>query len=190
MEVPEDGGRLVLDGPVWLEIGFGGGEHLAWQAERHPDVTVIGVEPYLAGVAKLLTEIERHDLGNVRVVVDDARLLLAALPDRSISRCFVLFADPWPKKRHWKRRIIDAWTLAELSRVLTPDAELRIATDHGDYLRWILERTLISPELEWLAESAEDWRVRSDDWPATRYEEKAIREGRRPVFLRFRKRFC
>jgi tRNA (guanine-N7-)-methyltransferase len=175
------------DRPVWLEIGFGAGEHLAWQAEANPDVGLIGVEPFINGVARLLGLLEESGRRNVRVLTDDARLLLTALPDASLERAFVLFPDPWPKLRHQKRRIVNRVTTAELARLLKPGAELRAATDDPDYARWMLEVLLAEPRLKWTAERASDWRERPADWPATRYEEKALAAGRRPTFLRFRR---
>jgi tRNA (guanine-N7-)-methyltransferase len=172
---------------VWLEIGFGGGEHLAAQAEAHPEVGLIGVEPFVTGVARLLSLVEERGLRNVRLLADDARLLLAALPDASLERVFVLFPDPWPKARHHKRRIVNRATLAELARVMRSGAELRLATDDPDYARWMLEAALAEPCLDWLAERAADWRERPSDWPPTRYEAKALVAGRRPVFFRFRR---
>ncbi|MCB1833070.1 MAG: tRNA (guanosine(46)-N7)-methyltransferase TrmB [Geminicoccaceae bacterium] len=188
LEVPEEGRLEDLPERLWLEIGFGGGEHLAFQAARNPDVGIIGVEPFIGGVVKLLQRIETDGLDRVRIVVDDARLLLRALPDGCVERCFILFPDPWPKKRHWKRRIVNDAVIAELGRVMRRDGLLRIATDHLDYGRWILETMLRADAFEWLAEGPGDWRERGPDWPATRYEEKAVREGRKPVFLRFRRR--
>ncbi len=173
---------------VWLEIGFGGGEHLAHHAARHPDVGFIGVEPYLTGVAKLLGRIEREGLRNVRILVEDARLLLPLLPDASIARLFVLFPDPWPKKRHHKRRIVNRQTVAEFARILAPGGEARFATDDPGYARWMLEALLGEPRFEWTAETARDWRRRpAEDWPETRYEAKARAQGRCPVYLRFRR---
>jgi tRNA (guanine-N7-)-methyltransferase len=172
---------------VWLEIGFGGGEHLAAQAAAHPEVGCIGVEPFINGVAKLLALVEAQGLDNVRVLMDDARLLLTALPDATIERAFVLFPDPWPKLRHHKRRIVNPRTLAELARVIRPGGELRLATDDPGYRRWMLAALLAEPRFAWLAERASDWRERPDDWPPTRYERKALAAGRRPVFLRFRR---
>ena len=119
--------------------------------------------------------------------MDDARLLLTALPDASIERAFVLFPDPWPKLRHHKRRIVNPETVAELARVMRPGGELRLATDDADYRRWMLATLLAEPRFAWLAERASDWRERPDDWPPTRYEQKALAAGRRPVFLRFRR---
>lgn len=176
------------DRPLWLEIGFGAGEHLAWQASHNPEVGLIGCEPYLSGVAKLLSKREREPFDNLRLVVDDARLLLQALPEAALSRAFVLFPDPWPKTRHHKRRIVNPTTASELVRVLRPGGELRLATDDPGYARWMLQVLRARPELEWLARRPVDWRLRPDDWPATRYEEKAVAAGRRPAFLRFVRR--
>ncbi len=171
---------------LWLEIGFGGGEHLAWQAERQPTATHLGVEPYLNGVASLLAEVENRGLGNVRILVDDARLLLDALPDGAVERIAVLFPDPWPKVRHHKRRIVNRNTVAAFARLLAPGGELRLASDDPGYVAWMLEATLAEPRLEWLAVRADDWRRRPDDWPETRYEAKARAAGRPPTFLHFR----
>lgn len=173
---------------IWLEIGFGGGEHLVWQARAHPDVGMIGVEPYLDGVARLLKAIEHERFANLRLFVDDARLLLERLLPASCERIFVLFADPWPKRRHWKRRIINPTTVARMAELLLDGGELRVATDDPSYRRWILAALLADPRLDWLVSGPDDWRLRPPDWPPTRYEEKAIRAGRRPVFLRFRRR--
>src|SRR5689334_17843836 len=126
---------------VWLEIGFGGGEHLAAQAAAHPDTGFIGCEVFENGIAKLLVEIERQRLANVRIFPDDARLLLAALPAQSLDRAFILFPDPWPKARHQKRRLVSTETLDRLAVLMRDGAELRLATDDADYLRWMLERT-------------------------------------------------
>ena len=173
---------------VWLEIGFGGGEHLAAQAAAHPDIGLLGVEPFINGVAKLLRLLEQQGLDNVRVLMDDARLLLAALPDASLARAFVLFPDPWPKLRHHKRRIVNTATMGKFARVLAPDAELRLATDDPDYARWMLAAGLAEKRLVWTAERAADWREPPPGWVTTRYEAKARNAGRRPVFLTFRRR--
>lgn len=173
---------------VWLEVGFGGGEHLAAQAVANPGVGVIGCEPFINGIAGLLAAIQRDGLTNVRILPDDARPLLAALPDASIGRCFVLFADPWPKRRHHERRFIGPESLDQLARVLTCGAELRLASDDPGLIQWMLDHTWHHPAFEWLARRADDWRRRPADWPPTRYEGKAIAAGRRPVFLRFRRR--
>jgi tRNA (guanine-N7-)-methyltransferase len=173
---------------IWLEIGFGAGEHLAWQAARHPDMGFIGCEPFINGVARLLTAIEADGLNNIRIFRDDATALLAALPSRSIRRAFLLFPDPWPKTRHHKRRFISPANLALLARVSDTGTELRVATDDPGYQAWIMEHVLRSGAFEWLARRPGDWRTRPADWPATRYEEKAVKSGRRPVFFRFRRR--
>ena len=173
---------------LWLEIGFGAGEHLAAQAAAHPEVGLIGCEPYLAGVASLLATAEREGLSNLRVVVDDARLLLCALPDDCLERIFVLFPDPWPKTRHHKRRIVSSATAAEFARILAPDGELRLATDDMGYARAMLLALGTRTELVWQAERPPDWRERPAGWPPTRYEQKALAAGRRCVYLRYRRR--
>lgn len=173
---------------LWLEIGFGSGEHLAAQAALHPEIGAIGCEVFENGVAKLLGEVQRRGLSNVRVLTDDARLLLGALPASSIGRVFILFPDPWPKQRHHKRRLVSRETLDALARVMKDGAELRLATDHPDYLRWMLARATTRPDFEWLVSGPADWRTRPADWPPTRYEAKAIAAGRKPVFLRLRRR--
>jgi tRNA (guanine-N7-)-methyltransferase len=174
--------------PAWLEIGFGGGEHLAFQAERHPEVGLIGCEVFENGIARLLAEIDRRRLGNIRLFIDDARLLLAALPHASIDRVFVLFPDPWPKARHQKRRLVSRATLDRLAEIMTDGAELRLATDDRDYLCAMLEAVTGHPEFEWLARRPADWRERPADWPPTRYEEKARAAGRAPASLRVARR--
>ncbi len=175
-------------GAVWLEIGFGAGEHLAALAERHPEIGVIGSEVFEDGIVRLLAETARRGLGNVRLFIDDARLLLAALPPASIGRVFALFPDPWPKRRHHKRRLIAPATLDLLASVMEDRAELRLATDDRGYLAWMLEHLTAHPDFHWLARRPADWRERPPDWPATRYEEKARAAGRRPAFLRFQRR--
>ena len=170
---------------VWLEVGFGSGHHLAWQAEHNPTIGHIGAEPFLNGVAGLMALVDEAKLDNVRVLSDDARPLLEALPDASIGRAFVLFADPWPKKRHWDRRFIGPDNLLRLARVLKDGAELRLASDDMKLVRWMLEHTVKHPDFEWTARGPRDWRERPADWPPTRYEQKAIEAGRKPVFLRF-----
>ena len=172
----------------WLEIGFGAGEHLSWQARANPHVGMIGCEPYINGVARLLTDMDAYNLTNIRIYRDDARFLLTGLPDRSISRVFVLFPDPWPKARHNKRRIIGPTVIPDLARILRDDAELRIATDDPGYKGWILQHVLASGDFDWPAYGPSDWRRRPDDWPPTRYERKALDAGRRAAFFRFVRR--
>jgi tRNA (guanine-N7-)-methyltransferase len=173
---------------VWLEIGFGAGEHLAEQAERHPETGFIGCEVFEDGIVRLLGDASRRGLGNIRLFTDDARLLLAALPPRSIGRVFILFPDPWPKRRHHKRRLVAPATLDLLAKVMSDGAELRLATDDRDYLAWMLEHAIAHPDFVWLARNPADWRERPSDWPATRYEAKARTAGRVPAFLRFMRR--
>jgi tRNA (guanine-N7-)-methyltransferase len=176
----------VLD--VWLEIGFGAGEHLAEQAERHPEIGFIGCEVFEDGIVRLLGEVARRGLGNIRMFTDDARLLLAALPPGSIGRVFILFPDPWPKRRHHKRRLVAPATLDLLAAVMSDGAELCLATDDRDYLAWMLEHATAHPDFIWLARRPADWRERPDDWPETRYEAKARTAGRMSAFLRFTRR--
>jgi tRNA (guanine-N7-)-methyltransferase len=172
---------------VWLEIGFGGGEHLIWQAKANPRIGLIGCEPFQDGIVKALAAMEAETIGNIRLYAEDARPLLRWLPDAGIGRAFLLFPDPWPKKRHHKRRLVTEATLGELARIMRPGAELRIATDIADYARWTLEAVLRQASFAWTAERAADWRERGPDWPPTRYEQKALREGRRCSYFRFRR---
>jgi tRNA (guanine-N7-)-methyltransferase len=172
---------------VWLEIGFGGGEHLVCQAKANPDVGCIGCEPFEDGVVKVLNAIDAERIANVRVHADDARPLLRLLPAASVARIFVLFPDPWPKARHHKRRLISPATVAELARIGVPGAELRIATDIAAYARSILLTLQQEGSFRWTAACASDWRTRTPDWPQTRYEAKALREGRRCYYVRFRR---
>ncbi|MFW6076967.1 MAG: tRNA (guanosine(46)-N7)-methyltransferase TrmB [Hyphomicrobiales bacterium] len=173
---------------VWLEIGFGGGEHLAWQAAAHPTIGFIGCEAYVNGIAKLLSEVEERKLDNVRVHDGDARELVADLGDATIGRIFLLFPDPWPKRRHHKRRIVTADMLGAFHRILKPGGILRFASDSRDYVAWTLIHVRAHGGFEWLAWTPRDWRERPADWPQTRYEAKARAEGRKPAFLTFKRR--
>jgi tRNA (guanine-N7-)-methyltransferase len=173
---------------VWLEIGFGGGEHLLWQAAQHPDIGMIGCEPFEDGVVKVLRAIEERGTANIRLHPDDARAVLRWLPEASIRRAFILFPDPWPKKRHQKRRLVSPATLRELARVMAPGAELRLATDIGDYARWMLLAIREEGSFAWEPAGPSDWRLRPADWPQTRYEQKALKEGRRSAYFRLRRR--
>lgn len=170
----------------WMEIGFGGGEHLVEQAAAHPDVGLIGCEPYLDGVAKALSAIQDRGLDNVRLYPDDARHLFAQIPDGGLERVFVLFPDPWPKTRHHKRRLIQTPFLDEIARILAPGGELRVASDHMDYIRWTLAHLTPHPAFEWTAEHPRDWRTPPADWIETRYEQKAL-AGTTMVYLSFRR---
>ncbi len=168
---------------VWMEIGFGSGEHLIAQAQANPTVGLIGCEPFINGVAKAVRDAKTAGLENVLIYPDDARHVLNALPDGSLGRIFVLFPDPWPKKRHRMRRFIGPDNLDLLARVLRPGGELRCATDHPDYLDWMLFHVTASPAFRWQAERPDDWRRRPDDQPPTRYETKAL--AGQPHYLRF-----
>lgn len=171
---------------LWLEIGFGGGEHLVHMAVAEPDVGIIGCEPYLNGVAMLLAKLRKQAAPNVRVHPGDARDLFDVLPEGSVGRVYLLYPDPWPKARHHRRRFVTAEHLEPLARVMRSGAELRVATDIEDYVRQTLEEV---PRcgFEWLAETPDDWRQPWDGWISTRYEQKALREGRVPHYLRFRR---
>ena len=199
--VAEDLGRVRLDGvdwdenpdraqlalpggEVWLEVGFGGGEHLAHQARANPGALILGAEPYLDGVAKLLALLDGVE--NVRIHPGDARDLMDVLPEGAVSKAFLLYPDPWPKARHHRRRFVTPEHLGPLHRAMRPGAELRVATDIGDYVR----QTLVEVPragFEWLAEGPGDWRTPWPDWIRTRYEAKAVREGRPQHYLTFRR---
>lgn len=169
---------------VWLEIGFGGGEHLVAQAARHPDVLVLGAEPFTNGVASALRHIDEADARNVRLHPGDARELMAKLPDGSVKRLFILFPDPWPKLRHHKRRLVDVSFLSEAARVLKSGGRLRFATDWADYAAWTLQRLTAAPAFRWTAERADEWRMPPADHVTTRYETKGLGDCA-PVFLEF-----
>ncbi|MEM6622823.1 MAG: tRNA (guanosine(46)-N7)-methyltransferase TrmB [Pseudomonadota bacterium] len=170
---------------VWLEIGFGGGEHMLAQAQANPDVQIIGAEPFINGVAKLLAAIERAGVTNLSVTSEDARNVLDVLPAGSLGRAFLLYPDPWPKARHHKRRFANPEQLVPLARAMAPGATLRIATDIEDYVRHTLSVMARLEQFQWVADGPSDWRQPWSDWPGTRYEAKALREGRRPCYLTF-----
>ena len=173
---------------LWLEIGFGGGEHLSWQAAANPEVGFLAAEIFLNGVAKALRSLREAAADNVRLYTGDGRDLLDRLPPGCLGRAFVLFPDPWPKARHNKRRIVQGETLDRLAAALRPGAELRLATDDPDYAAWMLVQLDRHPDFAWTARRAADWRRRPADWPPTRYEEKALAAGRAPAFLIWRRR--
>jgi tRNA (guanine-N7-)-methyltransferase len=170
---------------TWLEIGFGGGEHLLWQARGHPEVQLIGCEPYEDGVIKVVDAVQSDGLKNVGIHMGDARDVLRGLAPSSLDRAFILFPDPWPKRKHRKRRLVNSSLLDLLAIAARPGAELRIATDIGDYVCTMLEAFAREPRFVWQAESPADWRIRPSDWPATRYEAKAAAGGRRCYYFRF-----
>jgi tRNA (guanine-N7-)-methyltransferase len=182
--------RMLFATPVndvRMEIGFGGGEHLIAQATQHPDTGFIGVEPFVNGMAKALVAIDAAGLRNVRLHFADAAGLLPWLPPASLTRIDLLYPDPWHKRRHWKRRFVQTESLKALARLLRAGGEFRFATDIPHYAGWTLARVLRSPGFAWTARTAADWR---EPWPGfvrTRYEAKAIREGRTPAYFIFRR---
>lgn len=172
-------------GAVWLEIGFGGGEHLIWQAEANPAIGLIGCEPFINGVASVLSKAAAKGLENIRLHDGDVRAVLEWLPEAGIERVFMLFPDPWPKKRHQKRRLLNTETAAQIARVLKPGGEFRFASDNADYQAEALSVLDRDGRFDWQAKTAADWRERPDDWPQTRYEAKAVQAGRKCAYLRF-----
>ena len=189
----ENPDRVPLDLPalfgardLWLEIGFGAGEHMVHQAAANPDVGIIGCEPFLNGVAMALGKIRRSKVENIRIHPGDVRHLFDVLPRASVARAFLLYPDPWPKKRHHRRRFVTPEHLEPLAGVMKPGAIFRVATDIPDYVRQTLEE-VPRAGFEWLAGGPEDWRQPWADWISTRYEQKALREGRVPHYLTFRR---
>jgi tRNA (guanine-N7-)-methyltransferase len=177
---------LPLD-DIRLEIGFGGAEHLIGQAQAHPRVGFIGCEPFVNGMAKALAAIDAQNVSNIRLHHADAVDLLDWLPENSLGRVDLLYPDPWPKRRHWKRRFVNAANIARLARVLRPGGEFRFATDWANYAEWTLLRLSRAREFDWTAQRADDWRRPWAGFSQTRYEAKAIREGRVPCYLVFRR---
>lgn len=170
--------------PLWLEIGFGGGEHMVHQAVANPEVAFIGCEPFINGVAMLLSKMGRAGVENIRIHPGDVRDLFDVLPANCVEKAFLLYPDPWPKARHHRRRAVTPEYLGPLHRALTPGAEFRIATDIPDYVRQALEE-VPKAGFRWTADGPHDWRAPWDDWLSTRYEQKALREGRVPHYLTF-----
>ncbi len=168
---------------VMLEIGFGGGEHLAALARAMPDVLMIGCEPYINGVAKLLVTIEEEGLSNIRIATQDAREVMGQLPDGSIDNAYILFPDPWPKARHNKRRLVNQDTFNRLARIHKRGGELLLATDHYDYVTWMLEQLHITPHYRWTAKCAADWLEPPALWVETKYQRKTTEQGRMPQFF-------
>jgi len=173
---------------VRLEIGFGGGEHLIAEAGRNPHIGFLGCEPFVNGMAKALAAIEAQGSRNVRLHLGDAVPVLSWLPPASLAGVDLLYPDPWPKRRHWKRRLIQDDTVAAMARVLRPGGLFRFASDSADYAAWTLLRFLRAPDFVWTAERADDWRKPWPDFLDTRYHRKATREGRAPTYLVFRRR--
>ncbi len=171
----------------WMEIGFGSGEHIASLAERYPDIGFIGCEPFVNGVAALMSSIEERNLTNIRVFDDDVNKLFASLPDARLQRIYLPYADPWPKTRHHRRRMVQPETLNTFSRMLKDQGEFRFASDHMPYVQWTLAHVTDNPDFKWLAGAADDWRVRPVDSIETRYENKARSRGAKCVYLQFRR---
>ena len=173
------------EGNVWLEIGFGAGEHLIDQALKNPSINFIGCEPYINGVATLLSEIERHSINNICIFNDDVRLLLKKLRRSSVDKIFLLFNDPWPKKRHNSRRLISHETLDELSKIMTNESKILVASDDLNLIRSTLNLFYCHHNFFWSADSSDDWKKRYSDSIATRYENKAISVGKDCIYLSF-----
>ena len=172
---------------VRLEIGFGGGEHLIAEALAHPRTGFIGCEPYVNGMAKILAQIEAHALPNIRLVAGDAAELLAWAPPQSLARIDLIHPDPWPKRRHWKRRFVQDASLSAMARVLKASGEFRFVCDIEDYVAWTLAHLARSPDFIWTAERADDWRMPWPNYTMTRYGRKAEREGRKAAYVVARK---
>jgi tRNA (guanine-N7-)-methyltransferase len=173
---------------IRLEIGFGGGEHLIAEARAFPNIGFIGCEPYVNGMAKILTQIEAHNIGNIRLFAGDAAELLAWAPSRSMRRIDLIHPDPWPKRRHWKRRFVQDATVAAMARILSTGGEFRFVSDIDDYCAWTLAHLMRSSDFVWTAERASDWQLPWPDYTMTRYGAKAEREGRKAAYLRFRRK--
>jgi len=171
---------------IWLEVGFGNGEHLAHQAKNNPEVGLIGCEPFLNGVAALASEIKKNDIKNILIWPEDARLVMNRLKKHSLDRFYLLHADPWPKTRHHKRRFIQTEMLDLISTLLKKEAELRMATDHAGLAEWILDKTYHHPNFEWLAKCASDWQNPPDDWIDTRYCNKGKTKDHIQVYYNFK----
>ena len=181
--------RSLFDGveQVRLESGFGGGEHLIAEAANHPNTGFIGIEPFINGMAKALAAIDDRKLSNIRLHHGDATDMLAWLPKHSLARFDLLYPDPWPKRRHWKRRFVQDKSVTEIAGALRPGGEFRFASDIPGYIEWTLMRLLRSKDFVWTAEQADDWRKPWPGFTRTRYEAKAVREGRVPCYLIFRR---
>jgi tRNA (guanine-N7-)-methyltransferase len=186
---PADLATLFPHAPKTLrmEIGFGGAEHLIAQALAHPDCGFIGADGFLNALGKALVAIDDNDLKNIRLHHGDASDLLDWLPDAAFTRIDLLYPDPWPKRRQWKRRFIQDDSLVRLARILKPGGELRFATDIASYMTYALARVMRSKNFIWTAKAADDWRKPWDGWSRTRYEAKAIREGRTPAYFIFKR---
>lgn len=170
---------------IWVEIGIGGGEHFVQQASKNPGNHLIGFEPFQNGMAKALGSVERLELSNVSLEMDDARLTLQRFVDHSLDRVFILYPDPWPKRKHWKRRLITPEFVKELSRLIKPGGEVRFVSDIAHYQQWALSHFLQQDDFEWTANTCHDWQQTPKDHSTTKYEQKAFREKRQPAYLHF-----
>jgi tRNA (guanine-N7-)-methyltransferase len=170
---------------IWMEVGFGDGEHLIYQAMQNPDIGLIGCEPFINGIANLCVDIQENNVRNIRIWPDDARLLLPKLPDACLDRFFLLNSDPWPKTRHHKRRFVQKETLDDIHRLLKPGAQFRMSSDHAALVSWQLEKTYFHGGFDWSARSQADWAERPQDLPETRYQGKGLKQGRPTSFLDF-----
>ncbi|MEG3182048.1 tRNA (guanine(46)-N(7))-methyltransferase TrmB [Sphingomonas sp. LT1P40] len=190
VEVPETGpldAQTLFgdDRPLEVEIGFGAGEHLAGQAAMRPDTGFIGCEPFLNGVVGALGHIRDSALDNVRLYMGDALDVVERLPDVSLDRLYLLHPDPWRKVRHAKRRMVNHGPLDLIAAKLKPGAEFRLGTDDPTYCRWSMMVMNQRRDFEWLAQTATDFLTRPDDWPETRYERKARRQGHEVWYFRY-----
>lgn len=187
LDAPETASDIFSFDPIRIvaEIGFGGGEHLVHQAASNPDIGYIGIEPFVNSMAKALREIESRGLKNIKLYDEDAVEILDWLPPSSLDHVDLLYPDPWPKMRHWKRRFVNEKNLDRLARVLKPGATFHFASDIDSYVNWTLNHCSRHLSFNWIANSAQDWREPYKNWIRTRYEAKAIREGRAPCYLRF-----
>ncbi|MGV8840064.1 MAG: tRNA (guanine(46)-N(7))-methyltransferase TrmB [Bauldia sp.] len=170
---------------IRFEVGCGGGEHLIHEALAAPDVGFIGVEPFEEAFGKIVAGVDAAGLRNVRLFADDAALVFDWLPENSLARVDVLYPDPWPKRRHWKRRFVSDENLDRMARLLRPGGAFRCASDIPGYIDWTLQRVAPRTDFRWTAERADDWRKPWAGWPGTRYEGKALRAGRVPAYLVF-----
>jgi tRNA (guanine-N7-)-methyltransferase len=194
IEIPDDQGALDLatlfgspKSAYWMEIGFGSGEHLAALAEAHPEIGFIGCEPFINGVAAMVAAIEERGLDNIRLFDDDVNMLFASLPDAGFQRIYLPYADPWPKTRHHRRRMVQPGTVRTFSRLLADGGEFRFASDHMPYVQWTLAYLTDNSDFQWLARGPGDWRDRPADSIETRYEAKARRKGSACVYLQFKR---
>ncbi|WP_068311121.1 tRNA (guanosine(46)-N7)-methyltransferase TrmB [Polycladidibacter hongkongensis] len=182
--------RSLFNAPVekvYLEIGFGGSEHFIHRAKESPNIGFIGVEPFQGGLVKGIANVHDAGLQNALIYDDDATKLLDWLPAGQFDVVYQLYPDPWPKKKHWKRRFVNQQNLSRIARALKPGGEYRFASDIDTYVDWTLQHCREHPDFEWTAKCAEDWRTPWSNWPGTRYERKAIREGRIGRYLTFRR---